>query len=266
MNRSALFGGKFSSSVSRGVTIVTSTIRPKYMKLLLENYARQQWAHKELIIVLNRERMSMSRYEEAAQKYDNVRILRLPSKHPLGDCLNLAASHAQYPYIAKFDDDDYYGPGYIADSMNTFAQTGADIVGKRSFFFYFPHRQLLMLRMRKDPTQGDIKRVAGATLMFRASVLEHVKFGKKKQGSDVQFLRDCLQHGLMLRSASPYHFAAFRRADQNTHTWKVQEKELLADKKAQLIYTDDFKQHVDHLNVSPNELPPGKAKSRTVIR
>lgn len=258
--------GKSIGSASKGVTIVTPTIRPEYMERLLSNYARQQWTHKELIIVLNRQQMSMSRYEEAARMYDNVRVLRLPAKHPLGDCMNLAASLAQYPYIAKFDDDDYYGPGYLADTMHTFAQTGADVVGKHSFFFYFPHRQLLLLRKRAIPMEGNVTRVAGATIVFRASVLEHVRFGKKRQGSDVQFIRDCLQQGLAVRSASPYHFAAIRRADRLSHTWKVQERKLLADSSSQFIYTEEFMQHVDHHVESPFDATDSNAKSRTVIR
>ncbi|WP_224753825.1 glycosyltransferase family 2 protein [Paenibacillus terricola] len=255
MRRSASMGGRVKSCTSskstgsgsggKGVTIVTPTIRPQYMEQLLNNYARQQWDRKELIIVLNRQAMNLAHYEEAARNYDNVRVLRLPAKHPLGDCMNLAASVAQYPYIAKFDDDDYYGPGYLADAMHTFAQTGADVVGKLSFFFYFPHRQLLLLRKRTIPSQGDVRRVAGATIVFRASVLEQVPFGKKRQGSDVQFIRDCLQHGLAVRSASPYHFAAIRRSDRLTHTWKVQEKKLLADPSSQLINTEDFTPYVD---------------------
>lgn len=252
MRRSASTSGRMKSLGNStggerlGVTIVTPTIRPQYMERLLSNYARQQWNRKELIIVLNHARMSIARYEEAARMYDNVRVLQLPAKHPLGDCMNLAASLAQYPYIAKFDDDDYYGPGYLADAMRTFEQTGADVVGKQSFYFYFPHRELLLLRKRTIPSQGDVRRVAGATIVFRASVLEHVRFGKKRQGSDVQFIRECLQRGLSVRSASPYHFAAIRRADRLSHTWKVQEKKLLTDPSSQLIYTNDYTQHVDH--------------------
>jgi hypothetical protein len=261
MHRSGLTDGNVSSSGKSigkssgiggmGVSIVTPTIRPQYMERLLNNYARQQWTRKELIIVLNRQGMSIARYEEAARMYDNVRVLQLPAKHPLGDCMNLAASAAQYPYIAKFDDDDYYGPGYLADAMHTFAQTGADVVGKHSFFFYFPHRKLLLLRKRTIPAEGNVTRVAGATIVFRASVLEQVRFGKKRQGSDVQFIRDCLKQGLAVRSASPYHFAAIRRADRLTHTWKVQEKKLLADPSAQLIYTEDFKQQINQHADSP---------------
>ncbi|GMK40013.1 glycosyl transferase [Paenibacillus sp. CCS19] len=258
--------GKSTGSSGMGVTIITPTIRPEYMERLLSNYARQQWDRKELIIVLNRQRMSMAQYEEAARMHDHVRVLRLPANHPLGDCMNLAASLANYPYIAKFDDDDYYGPGYLADAMHTFEQTGADVVGKRSFYFYFPHRQLLLLRKRTIPSQGDVRRVAGATIVFRASVLAHVRFGKKRKGSDVQFIRDCLEHGLAVRSSSPYHFAAIRRADRLTHTWKVQEKKLLADPSSELINTDDYMKHVDHPFHSSMEAATSNAKSRTVIR
>lgn len=121
-----------------GVTVVSPTMRPQLMKQLLDNYARQQGVRKELIIVLNRKGMSMKRYKRAASAYDNVRVLRIAGRRPLGDCLNYAASRARYPYIAKFDDDDYYGPLYLSEAVNTFRVTKADLVGKSSFFFISP--------------------------------------------------------------------------------------------------------------------------------
>ncbi|EFM10415.1 glycosyl transferase family 2 [Paenibacillus curdlanolyticus YK9] len=228
-----------------GVTVVSPTMRPQLMKQLLDNYARQQGVRKELIIVLNRKGMSMKRYKRAASAYDNVRVLRIAGRRPLGDCLNYAASRARYPYIAKFDDDDYYGPLYLSEAVNTFRVTKADLVGKSSFFFYFPHRQTLLLRRQPFRPYSGVKRIAGATIMFHQRVFKRVKFGKKRQGSDVQFIRACLRKGFRLRTSSRYHFAAIRRANRMSHTWKVRERQLFADRRAMVIRTKQFKLYVN---------------------
>ena len=39
-------------------------------------------------------------------------------------------------FIAKFDDDDLYGPNYVADQLLPFKYTDADIVGKLCTFMY----------------------------------------------------------------------------------------------------------------------------------
>ena len=44
-----------------GVTIVTSTIRPECIHNIFNNYARQKWKMKELIIVVNKDDMNISR-------------------------------------------------------------------------------------------------------------------------------------------------------------------------------------------------------------
>ncbi|WP_246070489.1 glycosyltransferase [Paenibacillus kobensis] len=232
-------------SEAYGVTIITPTIRPQYMKRVLSNYARQQWENKELIIVLNGNRMNMQRYLQAAEQYSGIHVIRLPASSTLGDCLNDATAIACYPYIAKFDDDDYYGPGYLAEAMDTFEKTGADVVGKTSFFFYFPHRRQLLLRERPVQPYEETNRIAGATIMFRRNVLETVSFGKRKQGSDVQFIQDCLRSGLSVRTSSAYNFAAFRRADRQSHTWKVTERKLFTDPRTKVFRTDDYWKIVD---------------------
>ena len=58
-----------------GVTIVTyRTIRPKCIHNIFNNYARQKWKMKELIIVVNKDDMNISRYKKKALRYKNVRI------------------------------------------------------------------------------------------------------------------------------------------------------------------------------------------------
>ncbi|MEC0181337.1 glycosyltransferase [Paenibacillus peoriae] len=88
----------------------------------------------------------MNEYIRAAKQYKNVRIYSLPARVSLGHCLNYRASLSKYKLIAKFDDDDYYTPGYLTDSVRTLLKTNTDIVGKRAHYMYLNEKKLLLLR------------------------------------------------------------------------------------------------------------------------
>ncbi|RAP76558.1 glycosyltransferase family 2 protein [Paenibacillus montanisoli] len=232
-------------NASGGVTIVTSTIRPECIDNIFNNYARQKWKAKELIIVVNRNDINLSRYKKKAQRYRNVRIYRMQQNKFLGDCLNFAAARSKYRYVAKFDDDDYYAPNYIPEAMRQFIRSTADVVGKRSCFFFFPHRSILLYRRTSVRPYTRCRKIAGATIMFHKRVFPSVKFARVRLGTDVRFIAACLRRGFRLYTTSRYNFAAIRRRNRNSHTWKVTDNYLLTDKYAEIVRTNNFKNIVN---------------------
>lgn len=144
----------------QGVSIVTSTNRPHYFKHLLNNYKRQRYPHKELIIVLNKDSMKLSDYRHRVKAYKNVYVYKVAEKYTLGKCLNYAVRHAKYPYIAKFDDDDYYSPFYITEQVRAIRRSGASIVGKLAHMIYVQGKKLLIMRYGHKKNRF-VRRVAG---------------------------------------------------------------------------------------------------------
>ncbi|NBD27335.1 glycosyltransferase family 2 protein [Paenibacillus glycinis] len=248
-----------STNANAGVTVITSTIRTEHMRDLFENYARQEWRVKELIVIVNDNGIAIGPYKELARQYADVRVFRVDERRNLGACLNHAVARARYPYIAKFDDDDYYAPHYLDEAMLLFAKKKADVIGKRSCYFFFPHRSVLLLRKTTVKPYGRCRRIAGATIMFRKRVFKKVAFSTKvKAGSDVRFVQACMKQGFKVFTTSSYNFAAYRRANRKSHTWQVSEARLLASKGAKIIRTADFKPYVDRtLDLLP--LPEGLA-------
>ncbi|ACS98780.1 glycosyltransferase family 2 protein [Paenibacillus sp. JDR-2] len=235
-----------SAADARGVTIITSTMRPQHINQLFQNYARQDWTNKELIIIVNKDRAGLQQYQNKAKSFPNVRVFRMSEKSKLGACLNYGASLAKYDYIAKFDDDDYYGPNYISEAMTMFQTSKADIVGKLEIYYFFPHRSTLMLRRRGKSWYTPVSKVAGATIMFHKRVLEKVSFNTKvRQGSDVRFIKGALGHKFRVYTTSPYNFTAMRRADRSSHTWKITDQNLLRSKGAVLTRTDSYRKRVN---------------------
>jgi glycosyltransferase involved in cell wall biosynthesis len=214
------------ANVGPAVSVVVCTKRPNALRNLLENYTRQTYWNKELIIVLNNDQLNPDDYARAAQDLDSVRIYRLPERATLGSCLNFAVKRARHALIAKFDDDDYFAPNYLADSVRTMRRSGADIVGKRAHFMVLGNKPPLLYRY---PTQANrfVPLVQGATLLVKRHVFEQVRFPDRNRGECVRFCAACRAHGFRIYAGSPFHFLARRRRNSRNHTWIVSDRVLL---------------------------------------
>ncbi|MEH6906150.1 glycosyltransferase [Neobacillus drentensis] len=219
------------------VSIITCTIREENINNVFKNYKRQSWKDKELIIILNKDSMDIDRWIKKAKKYRNVQIYQLHERAALGDCLNFGIMKSNYDIIAKFDDDDYYGPDYIKSSMDAFNNKDISIIGKSSVYIYFKNKKALIHVSGNENAVTDT--VAGATLMFRKEVFQQVQFEKVNRAEDYFFIEECKEKGFTVYSTDRYHFAVIRN-DAEKHTWKIADNELMEWGET-ITYTDDYK-------------------------
>ncbi|MEW9701232.1 glycosyltransferase family 2 protein [Paenibacillus sp. SI8] len=224
----------------QGVSIIISTNRPQFFANILANYKSQLYKLKELIIVLNKDSMDLSKYRKIVRGHRQVSVFKLPEKVSLGMCLNFAASKTKYPVITKFDDDDYYSPHYLVEQMRALLRSGADVIGKRAYMSYLESRKLLILRF---PTKRNkfVGLVAGGTILFKRRVFNHVRFPNTSLGEDVAFLSRCRAKGYKIYAPSPYNYVQIRRKNKQSHTWTAGDDYLL---KGSLILarTDKFRE------------------------
>ncbi|MDR6225674.1 glycosyltransferase [Desmospora profundinema] len=219
-----------TSQTNTGVSIITCTKRASYINHLFNNYHRQRWPNKELIIILNKDSIAIDPYRETAKKYRNVSIYRLPENVTLGECLNFGVKRSRYGYIAKFDDDDFYSPFYLTDYMQISKTTYADIIGKRTHYVWLQGPRVLILRQVRSPSL-----LPGATLFIKKQVFNKVRFPNRNVGEDDQFCRDCKAKGFKLVSAGKHHFVAVRRKHSQNHTWIISDKELLSSNHTKIV-------------------------------
>ncbi|OLO37205.1 hypothetical protein BTR23_13845 [Alkalihalophilus pseudofirmus] len=220
------------------VSIIACTTRQHYMDNVFDNYVRQVWEDKELIIILNKDDMDISEWKDRAKKYKNVSVYQLPEKLTLGECLNFGIEKSRFEHIAKFDDDDYYAPYYITQSMAAFKKSNASIVGKHTSFMYFENSKTLAIcNPRKE--NKYTKFIKGGTIMFKKEVYKKVKFIKAKVSTDLYFLRDCTKKGYKIYSTDRFNYTCVRRIDKSTHTQKSSDKSYL--KQSVIVCkTDDY--------------------------
>lgn len=230
----------------QGVSIITATNNESFFNNIFENFDRQAYKNKELIIIINKNSLNLDKYKSKAKNYENVRVYRVDGSKSLGYCLNYAVSISKYNIIAKFDDDDYYGANYLSSSVDAFEHTEASVVGKCSHLIYFKQLGLLAIRNPKNENKY-VKFVNGSTLVFKKSIFDKVKFANISIGEDTKFCGSCIKKGIKIYSTDRYHHVYIRQKSKATHTWKITDKILLEHFCKPIKHTKDYKSYADKI-------------------
>ena len=129
-----------------GFSVITVTNRKYCIENMINNFLRQNYESKELIIIINNDKINTSDIFKHINKDLNISIYKLSETTSLGYCLNYAIEKSSYDTIAKFDDDDYYGPYYLNEAKQAFLQNKCYIVGKQRTYYYLEGYKKLILK------------------------------------------------------------------------------------------------------------------------
>lgn len=208
------------------VSILVSTNKPKYMDNIFDNYKRQIYKNKELIIILNNNDMDINLWKKKAESYDNTRIFQIDENKDLSDCINFGVSQSSSDLIAKFDDDDYYGPNYLNEAVNAIISTKAGVVGKSKYYAYF--EGIERIGIRKGGSENKYTNyIHGPTLVMKRSIISKYKFKNMSHGADQRFLKDCLKNSIKVYSTSSKNFIYNRHTSLKYHTWKIKNENFM---------------------------------------
>lgn len=211
------------------VSVVASTNRPDQIEHLLQQVAKQRNVNVECHILLHGIDVRPEKMEGILPSEVALHVYRHSAESTLGENLNFLVGQASAKYIAKFDDDDFYGEFYLRDQIDALMYSGADVVGKKASYIYIEGRDLFALRNPRDE-HCFTDFVAGPTLVWRREVTEKVRFPDKNRGEDSSFLYDVTKNGMKIFSSDRFNFVQMRFA-KSEHTWEADELELLANSK-----------------------------------
>lgn len=224
-NKSSNISKKNSRNLPK-VTVIVNTMRDNSLTNVFNNYKRQQYNPKEMIIVLNNNSMNLQKWKAAAKKYDNVRVYQLDENISAGSCLNFAVTKSNFDIIAKFDDDDYYGSKYLLSIIGAFKKTNADVVGKAASFVYFKKSKILAIR-HPEKENKFVYHMDGPTMSVKKRVFNKVKFRDISRGVDTYFSKDCVANGFKIYSTNRFHHVYIRQESPNDHCWEISDEEHL---------------------------------------
>jgi hypothetical protein len=230
-------------------SLITPTIRRKRLPDCITTFEKQTYPNKELVLVYNGSEPPS--YEETGidpAKRD-VKITHVPGDMFAGACLNQGHMLAEGEYFFRVDDDDYYGPNYVLDMVLLARSIDADLFGKPPVAILFQGDPLVYVRGGSPPliiVNGELF-AKGKVWMGGNSFSGSRTFFEKKKYSELSYgaADSSLIFNLMTEDDNQYTLAFMdhlnlvieRRKDQNSHTWKIDNKQI----KKKLVKTATLK-------------------------
>lgn len=206
----------------RSVSAVVPTNRTHELDNVLANIARQRHREVELVLVLHGLEVNEAALRAQATEagVEQLVLVRADASLTLGSCMNLGIEASSGRYIAKMDDDNFYGPGYLSDLVEAFTYTDADIVGKWCHLVWLRSTGAVVLRY-PDAEHTYERRIQGGAMLFTGDLVRRIRFSNIPRAVDSDVLDRSLAEGVKVYSADRFNFVSVRGTDRSAHTWTV---------------------------------------------
>jgi Glycosyl transferase family 2/Glycosyl transferases group 1 len=229
----------------RSVSAVVPTNRAHELDNVFENIGRQHHPEVELVLVLHGLRLNTADLRARAKELGvaNLTIVDADAALTLGACMNLGIDAAAGAYIAKMDDDNFYGRHYLTDLVHAFDYTDAGIVGKWAHYVWLRSTGAVVLRyMAAEHTYE--RRVQGGSMVIEIDLARRLRFSDLPRAVDTDLLDRAIADGVRIYSADRFNFVSVRGTDRNAHTWKVADSAFMTGT-GRLVFYGDPRTHVE---------------------
>lgn len=229
----------------RSVSAIVATNRPHELDTVLANVGRQVHPAVELVLVLHGFDVDQGELKDraAAAGVTSLTVVEAAVELTLGACLNLGIDAAGGDYLAKLDDDNYYGAHYLTDLVDAFDATGAGVVGKWAHHVWLRGSGAVVLRY-PDAENSYQRRIQGGSMVFDGDLLRRIRFSDLPRGVDSDVLDRALAEGVAVWSGDRFNYVSIREADTSGHTWTVAERTFMTAT-GRLLFHGDPRTHVE---------------------
>jgi hypothetical protein len=184
------------------LSVLVSTIRSDDLTSLLSQLMNQSLPTFEVRLGLHGIELSANHKKQISalnrRKVKTV-VQKFEADNTLGTILSSLASGSNSEFIAKMDDDDFYGPEHLRDLLDAAIDTGADVVGRAMNYIYL---EPLDVTLRKFG-RGSMQTVehfsdwicGGTILAKRTSAQAAGWFGDGKSAVDHYLLSGVTNNG-----------------------------------------------------------------------
>lgn len=200
-------------------SVLLATRRADMVGFALDQVARQRDADLEVILALHGVPKGHPDVASAIAAHEGpLTVFEADRGAVFGEVLNLAAARASGSFLLKMDDDDWYGPGFLADLLLAHSYSGAQVVGTVPEFVYLSSIDVTV--HRRQITEQITSFVAGGTILVERSAFQAVGgFRPLPRSVDTQF-----QEALQAAGGQIYrtHGLGYilRRGPAANHTWQ----------------------------------------------
>lgn len=199
------------------VGIVCVSNRPERLAPVLEAVDGQRGVSPHFVLVPNGRAWDRESTGGAVRSIARGSVIWDAEDASLGEALNAGTDALDTRFVAKIDDDDHYGPQYLADALRAHRYAGAGIVGKHTYYAAVDALDDLLLRF---PGHDHVysSTLAGGTLVIDRERVGDLRFEDMSLGEDRAFIHACHRLGISTYSADRFSFVQHRGAD---NTWRL---------------------------------------------
>ncbi|GGS95795.1 glycosyltransferase [Nonomuraea spiralis] len=200
-------------------SVLLATRRADMVAFALRQIARQRDAQLEVVLALHGVPREHPDVAAALAAFDGpLTVYEADPGAVFGEVLNEAAARASGSFLLKMDDDDWYGPDFLADLLLAHSYSGAQVVGTVPEFVYLAAIDVTV--HRSQVTEQITSFVAGGTILVERSAFQAVGgFRPLRRSVDTQF-----QEALQAAGGQIYrtHGLGYilRRGPASAHTWQ----------------------------------------------
>ena len=206
------------------VSVVLATRRPEQIEFALSQLSTQKNCDIELVLVchgfeLGSRRNNLLNSVAQSRAITGLKILEFIEEQSFGAVLTAGTHACSKEFVAKWDDDDFYGSRHLLGLYTTLVTFGADIVGRPANFVEELGDSLVFHRVAGQEF-SETKSVAGGTIFgLKSALLGAGGWGEVSKGVDQFLLGKAVRKGFLVYSADAMSFILSRRSEG--HTWIV---------------------------------------------
>ena len=210
------------------VSILLASRRPDRVDKAIAAVAAQRYPKLELVLALHGEGFDLDRVERHLGRLDHpAHMVRVSRAETLGAALNAAVQNSSGTLLAKFDDDDFYGPEHVWDLVLAHEYSGACLVGKAAEYVYLQGADTTLHRFRGGGERGGTQlSLAGGTMIISRHDLDAVLGWRRvPSGVDKALMEDVVAAGRKLYRTHGRGYMLVRHAEG--HTWQADDQYFL---------------------------------------
>ena len=215
-------------------SLVTGTMRENLLPKCFKQFSDQTYPEKELILIFNGEAEAITSYQKQYRDDERISIVNIPTDFTVGTVLNYGVHKATGSFFFRVDDDDFYAPNYILDSLLYLRAIKAEVFGKRASFFHFEGEEEIYLRNGIFPSIKSFPAsmlhkdqeylISGCSFAASIPLLKNCRYPDNIQASVdtalVELIAERHPH-LQCLLTDNLNMVVERAKDVSTHTWRI---------------------------------------------
>jgi hypothetical protein len=209
------------------ISVILATRRPGNLAFALAQIDRQSWPEVEVVAALHGVAADDPAVASAvARSPRHVQLVEVAAGTLFGDVLNAALDRCSGRFVAKMDDDDWYGPHHLTDLLLAHSYSSATLVGLADHYVYLAAGDLT-IRDVAHGTERWATRVSGGTLAIaRDDLIAVGRWRPVHRAVDRCLIQAVKASGGQVYAMHDLGFCLYRGPDG--HTWNPDDSHFMS--------------------------------------